>query len=61
MIGMDAFAVATGSKGIPLDLQQPDGQTIRVTVVGDEFHRTVSYNGYTILQDSKTKEYRYAV
>jgi M6 family metalloprotease-like protein len=61
MIGMDAFAVATGSKGIPLDLQQPDGQTIRVTVVGDEFHRTVSYNGYTILQDRKTKEYRYAV
>jgi M6 family metalloprotease-like protein len=60
MIGLDAFAVSTGSKGIALDIQQPDGQTIRVTVVGDEYHRTASYNGYTILQDSKTKEYRYA-
>ncbi len=60
MVSMEAFAVSTGAKGILTDIQQPDGKKIQVKIVGDEFHRTISQDGYTILQDPVTKEYRYA-
>lgn len=60
MVCMDIFAVSTGPRGILTDIRQPDGQTIRVKVVGDEYYRTISKDGYTVIRDSQTKEYRYA-
>jgi len=49
-------------KNVPVELKQPDGTVIQCFVTGDEFHRRLhDGNNYTIVQDSATGYYVYAL
>jgi len=46
----------------PIEIQQPNGETVQLYVTGDEFHRRVhDANGFTIIKDPKTGYLVYAV
>lgn len=49
-------------KNVRVELKQPNGTVIQCFVTGDEFHRRLhDENNYTIVQDSATGYYVYAI
>lgn len=55
-------ALACYVEDMPMTITQPDGTTVKVLITGDEYYRSVhDSEGYTIIQDSKSGNYVYAV
>nr|MCU0782031.1 hypothetical protein [Akkermansiaceae bacterium] len=55
-------AAPYGPAGLATEFTQPDGTQLQLRVFGDEFHgRTETLEGYTVVFDSATKTYFYAV
>lgn len=55
-------SVAAPKSNVPITLIQPDGTSISCFVTGDEFYQIVhDENGYTIIRDSQTGYYVYAI
>jgi len=53
--------LAAPVKDMPLELTQPNGETVLAFVTGDEYHRRAhDKDGFTIIQNTATGYYVYA-
>lgn len=69
LLGLAAFVIPAATalaapyprEGRSVEWTQPDGTTVRLRVIGDEFYaRSTTEDGYTVLFDEATRAYVYA-